>query len=131
MLNNKPSRIAAAVALAIGLSATATAQETSSSLRGVIVSEQTGEVIGNASILLTDERTGTSRTLTANENGLFSARGLAVGGPYTVVVTDNLGNEKRIENVFLTLGETENLNVAVEQQSVERIAVTGRTLNMS
>ncbi|WP_417686706.1 TonB-dependent receptor [Pseudidiomarina gelatinasegens] len=131
MLNNKPSRIAAAVALAIGLSATATAQETSSSVRGVIVSQQTGEALSNASVLLTDERTGSSRTLTANDNGLFSARGLAVGGPYTVVVTDSMGNQERLENVFLTLGETENLNIAVEQQSVERIQVSGRVLNMT
>lgn len=131
MLKNKPSRIAAAIALAIGLSATATAQETSSSVRGVIVSEQTGEAISNASIVLTDERTGTSSTLTSNANGLFSARGLAVGGPYTLVVTDSQGNVERLEDIFLTLGETENLSIYVEQQSVERIEVTGRVLNMT
>ncbi len=128
MFNSKPTRIAAAVALAIGISSAAVAQETTSSIRGVITSESTGQVIANASVTLKDERTGTSSTLTANDNGLFSARGLAVGGPYTLTVTDALGNQEVISNVFLTLGETENLSIQVAQQSVERIAVTGSQL---
>ncbi len=128
MFNSKPSRIAAAVALAIGISSAAIAQETTSSIRGVVTSEATGQAIANATVTLKDERTGTTSTLSANDNGLFSARGLAVGGPYTLTVTDAMGNSEVIENVFLTLGETENLSVAVPQQSVERIAVTGSQL---
>ena len=131
MLKNKPSRIAAAVALAIGLSATATAQETSSSIRGVVTSESTGSVIANATVTLRDERTGTTTTLTANENGLFSARGLPVGGPYTLTVTDAAGNTEVVSDVYLTLGETENLSVQVAQRSVERLEVTGQRLTMT
>ncbi|WP_244993749.1 TonB-dependent receptor [Pseudidiomarina sediminum] len=130
MLKHKTSRIAAAVALAIGLSATATAQETSSSIRGVVTS-QAGEAISNAQVTLRDERTGTSTSLTANANGLFSARGLAVGGPYTLTVTDARGNTEVVKDVYLTLGETENLSVQVSQQSVERIEVAGRRLTMT
>ena len=131
MLKNKPSRIAAAVALAIGLSATATAQETSSSIRGVVTSESTGNVIANATVTLRDERTGTTTTLTANDNGLFSARGLPVGGPYTLTVTDAAGNTEVVSDVYLTLGETENLSVQVAQRSVERLEVTGQRLTMT
>lgn len=131
MSNNKHSRIAVAIALAIGLSATATAQETSSSIRGVVTSENTGQTIANANVTLRDERTGTSTSLAANESGLFSARGLAVGGPYTLTVTDSMGNSEVLENIFLTLGETENLRIQVVQQSVERIEVSGRQLTMS
>ncbi|MDN7125121.1 TonB-dependent receptor [Pseudidiomarina sp. 1APP75-32.1] len=131
MLNKNPSRIAAAIALAIGLSATATAQETSSSLRGVVTSEATGQAIANASVTLRDERTGTTTTFSANDSGLFSARGLAVGGPYTLTVTDAMGNSEVVENVYLTLGETENVRVQVAQQTVERISVEGRRLTMT
>lgn len=131
MFSAKPSRIAAAVAFAIGLTATASAQETTSSIRGVVTSEATGQTISNATVTLTDNRTGTSRTFAANENGLFSARGLAVGGPYTVVVTDAMGNSRTVENVFLTLGETENVAVSIQQANVERISVTGQVLNMT
>lgn len=131
MFQSKPSRIAAAVAIAIGLSSTAMAQETSSSIRGVVTSQSTGQAIGNATVTLRDERTGTSTNITANENGLFSARGLAVGGPYTLTVTDASGNTEVVENVFLTLGETENLSVQVAQQDVERIQVSGSQLTMT
>lgn len=128
MLTSKPSRIAAAVALAISLSAGAVAQETSSGVRGVVTTTQ-GEVISNATITLSDERTGSTRTLTANSNGLFSTRGLAVGGPYTLVATDGQGNSETIENVFLTLGETESVNLSIRPANVERITVAGSRLN--
>ncbi|MBR9907722.1 MAG: TonB-dependent receptor [Gammaproteobacteria bacterium] len=131
MFQSKPNRIAAAIAIAIGLSSTAIAQETSSSIRGVVTNQATGEAISNATVTLRDERTGTSTNITANQNGLFSARGLAVGGPYTLTVTDASGNTEVIENVYLTLGETENVSVQVAQQDVERIQVSGRQLTMT
>ncbi len=126
MFNSKPSRLAAAVALAIGLSATAYAQDTASSLRGVITSGA-GNTLANAQVVITDSRTGASRTLTTNETGSFSARGLSVGGPYIVTVTDPATGATKQQEVFLTLGETASVNVVVES-NVERIAVTGQSI---
>ncbi|SFR58181.1 Carboxypeptidase regulatory-like domain-containing protein [Pseudidiomarina maritima] len=126
MFNCKQTRIAAAVAIAMGLSATAYAQDTASALRGVITSN-TGSTLANAEVVITDTRTGASRTLTTNETGTFSARGLAVGGPYVITVTDPTTGATKEQEVYLTLGETANVNLMVES-NVERIAVTGTSM---
>ena len=77
----KIKSIALAVTLALGASNIALAQETSSAIRGVVTTEA-GTTVANATVTLTDKRSGTTRTLTTNETGTFSARGLQVGGPY-------------------------------------------------
>ena len=50
-LNSKVSRISAAVALAVGLSTSAFAQETSSSMRGVITGPQ-GNPAANTKVVI-------------------------------------------------------------------------------
>ena len=117
----KFSRIAAAVALSIGLSTTAMAQETSSGVRGTIVNES-GAIVEGAVITVTDTRTGQSRTYNSESNGAFSARGLRVGGPYTISVTDSEGT-RTVKDIFLTLGETSNIEISLQPADVERIVV--------
>lgn len=99
----KVKHLALAVALALGASNAVMAQETSSALRGVVTTEA-GTSVANATIVLTDKRNGISRTLTTNNTGTFSARGLQVGGPYMLVVTVPEGRTETVDNVFLTLG---------------------------
>jgi len=123
----KVKHLALAVALALGASNAVMAQETSSALRGVVTTEA-GTSVANATIVLTDKRNGISRTLTTNNTGTFSARGLQVGGPYMLVVTGPEGRTETVDNVFLTLGDTQNLNVVVKAANVERIAVTGQAI---
>lgn len=123
----KVKHLALAVALALGAGNVALAQETSSALRGVVTTEA-GTSVANATIVLTDKRNGISRTLTTNNTGTFSARGLQVGGPYMLVVTGPEGRTETVDNVFLTLGDTQNLNVVVKAANVERIAVTGQAI---
>lgn len=122
----KLTRIAAAVALTLGISSGAVlAQETTSSIRGV-VSNESGQTVSEATVQLIDTRTGTSRTLTTNANGTFNARGLAVGGPYMMVVEGSGGRRDIVENVYLSLGDTQNIHVTIRPEAqYERIAVTG------
>lgn len=122
----KLTRIATAVALTLGVfSGVALAQETTSALRGVVSNEQ-GQTVANATVQLIDTRTGTSRTITTNDNGTFNARGLAVGGPYIMVVEGPQGRRDVVEDVFFSLGDTQNVNVTIRsQEEFERIAVTG------
>lgn len=126
----KIKSLALAVTLALGVSNIAIAQETSSAVRGVVTTEA-GSTVSNATVTVTDKRNGTSRTLTTNATGTFSARGLQVGGPYLLTVTGPEGRTETIDNVFLTLGETQNLSVVIQQPSVERIAVTGSAITNS
>lgn len=126
----KIKHLALSVALALGASNIAVAQETSSAIRGVVTTEA-GSTVANATVTMTDKRNGSTRTITTNETGTFSARGLQVGGPYLLSVTGPQGRTQIIDNVFLTLGDTQNLNVVVQQPNIERIAVTGRTISNS
>ncbi|WP_179078326.1 TonB-dependent receptor [Colwellia sp. UCD-KL20] len=125
MKAHRLSKLTGAVVLALGLSTSAMAADTTSAgIRGT-VSIESGQTISNAVVILTDTRTGAIKTLTTNDSGNFSSKGLRVGGPYTVMVKDDQGS-RTIEDVYLNLGSPTNLAVElVSVSSVERIVVTG------
>ena len=77
-----------AVFLSLALStSTALATETTSSIKGRVYGGD--NVVANASVVITDQRTGRTRSVTTNEAGVFFASKLSVGGPYLVVVNDS------------------------------------------
>lgn len=126
---SKFSRVAVAVALSVGLASTAMAQETSSGISGTVINS-TGTTVSGAEITLFDTRTGSTKTLVSNADGVFNTRGLRVGGPYILKVEDDEGS-RIIEDVFLNLGEPLNLTVTLENsQDIEQITVTGRASKM-
>lgn len=128
MKHSKFSRIALAVALTVGASATAVAQETSSSIRGTVLTAN-GQSVSGATVTITDTRTGAVKVVESNQTGSYTLRGMRVGGPYIVEVVDSAGT-KKVDNVFLTLGETLSLNLGLEDnQSIESIVVTGSRVN--
>ncbi|MGB3724330.1 MAG: TonB-dependent receptor [Glaciecola sp.] len=125
--HRKFSKIAAAVALSVGLSTAVMAQTTTSSIRGNVVSEA-GTIFPNAQVTITHTPSGTVSTATTNENGVFSARGLRVGGPYTVAISGAGFAPVQLDGVFLSLDQTFSMPVTVEaSSSVEVIQVTGAT----
>lgn len=120
----KLSKIAVAVALTVGLSTTVMAQETSSTIRGNIQTES-GQTVTGAKITVIDTRTNSVREFTSSDSGSFTIRGLRIGGPYTVIVEDELGS-RTVEGVFANLGEDANLTISlIESSDIERITVTG------
>ncbi|WP_395344814.1 TonB-dependent receptor [Ningiella sp. W23] len=120
----KLNKIAVAVALSVGLSTAAMAQETSSTIRGTIQTES-GQTVTDAKITVIDNRTNSVREFTSSSTGSFTVRGLRLGGPYTVIVEDELGS-RTIEGVFANLGESTNLTIdLIPASDVERITVTG------
>jgi hypothetical protein len=123
------SRIAIAVAMSMGLSSAALAEDTSSSIRGTI-SSQSGEVVAGASVTLKDTRTGSVKQLTTNESGRYRARGLRVGGPYTLTVKDAQGTRTQ-EGIYINLGKPANIDMQlVSVTDIEKIAVTGRSFGV-
>lgn len=124
MFNSTFKRTALAAAIAMGLSGAAIAQETSSSIRGVVTTES-GQMVSDATIQIRDERTGSVKTLRSNEQGTFSSRGMPVGGPYTIVVEGPEGRNQVVEDVYLTLGDSQNVNVRLEREVMETLSVTG------
>ena len=128
----KLTRIAAAVALTLGMSSAAVmAQETSSSMRGQIVDPQ-GQVVANTSVIIIHVPSGTTTTAVTNSSGNFTASGLRVGGPYRVVLENSSFEAKTIDDIFLQLGDAYRLSAQLEpqgSQNYERITVTGRAIN--
>lgn len=126
--NSKLSKVALAIAIAGGVSMSAVAQETASSVSGTIVSSA-GDIVSGATITMTDTRTGSTKVVTSNASGGYNLRGLRVGGPYTVSVKDAAG-ERTVGDVYLTLGEELSLDIGLEAaESVETIQVTASQIS--
>lgn len=125
----KLTRVAAAVALSVGLASSAVAQETSSSITGSIVGPQ-GNAAAGTVLTIRHVPSGTVKVVVVNDAGQFSAKGLRVGGPYTIEVDSDKFEDKTITDVFLTLGEALPLNLTLDPEAnVERIAVTASQIS--
>jgi hypothetical protein len=119
----KLNRIAIAVAMSIGMSTAAMADDTSSAIRGSITSPS-GDMAANASVDILHVPSGTHTTTTSNATGGFSSTGLRVGGPYVITIKNSEGISV-YKDVYLSLGETFRLNAQLETTQMERISVTG------
>ncbi|RUO57951.1 TonB-dependent receptor [Pseudidiomarina insulisalsae] len=124
------SRLASVIAISLGLaSMPAIAQETSSSMRGLITGPQ-GNPAANTKVILVHQPTGTVSEFVTNAEGAFSAKGLRVGGPYTITLDSDQFRDAVLENVYLDLGETFRLNRQLESAAMERIVVSGAAVRM-
>ncbi len=118
-----PSAIGLAIAV---IMAPALAQNTTASVAGRVVGAD-GKPVAGATVTVLHVESRTASNLTTDAEGRYSARGLRVGGPYTVTVTKGGQSEKR-DNVFLTLAETTSLDIAM-LGSAASVTVTGRGAN--
>lgn len=119
------SGVAAASIMTAAIVAPAEAQVTTSSINGS-VSSDTGAAVSGATVTITHTPSGTVSTATTNANGSFSARGLRVGGPYTVAVGGGEFQPVEITDLYLTLDNTLNLPVTVTgARTMDTVVVTG------
>lgn len=123
------SRITGALIIALGLSSSVLANTTSSGVKGQVVGPNGNAAVGTV-VTITHLPSGTTKTAVVNDSGSFSAKGLRVGGPYRITIDSNTFEDTEIKDVFLTLGETYPVDVALNSQdSIETIVVTGRIVN--
>ena len=121
----KLNRIAIAVAMSVGLSSAVMAQSTTSSIRGNVATE-TGTIFSGAIVTITHTPSGTVSTATTNANGVFSARGLRVGGPYSVMISGGEFAPVQYDDLYLSLDQAFALPVTVQATSnTEVIQITG------
>lgn len=117
------------IGLAVALAAApAFAQQTSASVGGRIVSADAAPVVG-AQVTIVHEPSGTARTAVTGDDGRYSARGLRVGGPYTITVVKDGVTEVR-EGVYLQLSETTSVDATLGQSAttLEAVEVTGASV---
>jgi len=125
MTTHRLSRITGAIVLALGLSTSAFASDTTSSVRGTIVGPN-GQAAPNTKIMLIHQPSGTVTEVITNETGAFNAGGLRVGGPYQIVIDSDKFQDVAKNDIFLLLGQTFRLNEQLAKEaSIERISVTG------
>ena len=85
----------------------ALAQSTASDLRVVVV-DANGVGVEGVQVRITHTANQRSQVLTSNEAGVVIARGLQVGGPYSVESANREQYDSRAEgDIYLTLGKTE------------------------
>ncbi len=111
------------VALASVVSTAAYAQETTSAIRG----EVTGDAgpVANASVTIVHTPSGTRSTTGTNAQGIFDARGLRVGGPYTITLAAPGFETRTVPDVTLVQAETLRLNFdLVSENAVDELVVT-------
>ena len=88
------------------------AQATSAGVGGT-VTRTDGQPVAGAEVVITHVESGTVSRATTDASGRYTARGLRVGGPYTVTITKSGEGTKTEDNVYLDLNKTNTINAAL------------------
>jgi hypothetical protein len=118
---------AAAIALIAPMAASA--QETTSSIRGTVSAN--GAPVNGATVVVTSPDTGTRSTSTTNESGTFNVSGLRAGGPYTVAVSAPGYGSTQITDISTTVAQAFDLPVELVADATggsDEIVVTAASL---
>ncbi|MCF7561633.1 TonB-dependent receptor [Sabulilitoribacter multivorans] len=102
-------------------------QVTTSNIKGLILDE-TSEPLPGANIVAIHTPTGTKYGAASNIDGRFNLLNLRVGGPYSITISFVGYKEQSFNDVFLTLGKTQNLDVTLveDSQQLEAVVIQGR-----
>jgi hypothetical protein len=112
-----------ALALSIALSAMPTfAQNTTSAIGGRVAGAD-GAPAAGAQVQIVHTESGSVSNVVTDAEGRYVARGLRVGGPYTIIISKNGITEKR-ENVFVELAATASVDATLGQ-AMQTVSVTG------
>jgi hypothetical protein len=117
----------AAISFAAAMAAPAYAQETTASVRGSVDSAS-GPVAG-ATVTVTHVPSGTVLRTTTGADGGFSAQGMRIGGPFTVLIEADGYESARVTDLFLQAGTPFRLPVTLEEQAA--IVVTASAVSGS
>ncbi len=125
--NLRLSRLALGLIAALG-AAPIFAQSTSSGLSGQVLGVN-GQPVAEAEVTITHVESGTVSRVTTDANGRYNARGLRVGGPYTVVVNKDGEGSDTENNVYLPLNQVVTVNATLERSvNLDTVVVTGASV---
>lgn len=119
----KPNKHLFLIVLFILSIGSAIAQVTTSNIKGLVVDENS-EPFSGANVVALHSPSGTKMGAITNDDGRFNLLNLRVGGPYVVTIS-YLGYETQtFDNVYLTLGNTENFDIVMVEDAEQLDAVT-------
>ena len=110
------SRLSLALVAALAM-APAFAQSTSSGVTGVVTGAD-GSPVAGAEVTITHVESGTVSRATTDAGGRYTARGLRVGGPYTITVNSASGTDTE-SNVYLPLDKVATVDAQVGSASAD------------
>ena len=108
------------------------AQSTSAGVGGQVVGAD-GQPVAGAEITITHAESGTVSRAVSDANGRYNARGLRVGGPYTIVINKAGAGSDSEENVYLSLNQISTINAQLNNSvttlgSVQAVASAATTV---
>ncbi|AHJ96385.1 TonB-dependent receptor [Hymenobacter swuensis] len=117
----------AIVPLAVMSAQLSWAQVTTSAMNGIIT-DKSGEGLPGATVIAVHTPTNTQYVAPTNSEGRFNLQNMRVGGPYTIRVSFVGYKESVRENIFLTLGQNQRLdiNLSETEQTLGEVVVSGR-----
>ncbi len=111
--------------------APAFAQNTSAGVGGQVTSAA-GAPVAGAEVTITHVESGTVSRATTDAAGRYNARGLRVGGPYSITITKPGEGTKTEDGVFLSLNQSNTINgtltgdiAATDLAAVQVVAIGG------
>ncbi|MEH6415449.1 TonB-dependent receptor [Pseudomonas sp. CGJS7] len=115
--------------LAVLATAPVFAQSTSAGIAGRVLGSD-GQPVPNAEVTITHTESGTVSRATTGADGRYNARGLRVGGPYTVVINKEGAGTASQDGVYLNLDKVNEVDVALNNSvttldSVQAVAGLG------
>jgi hypothetical protein len=113
-------------AIAAIATSSAYAQETTSSIRGTVMSA--GTAVAGAEVVVTHIPSGTRSTTTTDASGTFNLSGLRVGGPFTVAVTAPGYASAQVTDIETVVAQPFEVPVELAAQGGAEIIVTAARL---
>ncbi len=121
---NKYMMGAAAFALLAASAPAVYAQQTTAALRGV-VTDAAGKPVAGATVTVIHTPSGTREVTRTDKDGNYQITGLKVGGPYEVDISAGGYGDSKTGDVYLTLGDQQKLDVALEANT-QTVVVKGK-----
>ena len=95
------------------------AQNATSSAVGGRVLDANGQPVAVA-VQIVHEPSGTTKVVTTNADGRYTAQGLRVGGPFDITVSKSGMAQGEKDNVYLQLGQVSAVNLALGAGTAKR-----------
>jgi hypothetical protein len=99
------------------------AQSTSAGVGGVVTGAD-GQPVAGAEVTITHVDSGTISRVTTDANGRYTARGLRVGGPYSITVVKTGAGADTESGIYLDLNKINTVNAALHADVTTLDAVT-------
>jgi hypothetical protein len=112
--------------------APAMAQNVTSSAVGGRVVNASGQPVAGATVQIVHTPSGTTKIVTTDKDGRYSAQGLRVGGPFDITVSKAGLQQSEQDNVYLQLGQTSAINLQMTASGAQAARTLGAvTVNAS